>query len=313
MNERGREPGVPLEQFITALTSQLDRAQNAMAIKARLGYPLTFAVKDLTLDLKAHLEMVEGAVRMRPAGPGDTEASTIHLSLTTITRPMMEENTIQLSNEPDEPSLDEALADWSPEERRRLEYAGVQTVGQLKEIQKRSNGQLLEKVANLPATRLRAALQRAARPLVREVVPERARSAVPGGAPSGPTRLRIRGVNLASDDGATQVLLGGHPARVIESSPRELLVEPLAGSLGGMLEVETEPGLSFQMQLLALDEPPHNGYGPHGNGSPGNGSGGYGPNGGGQNGQGGYGATGGQGGYGAGGYRDEVPVIETGP
>ena len=45
----GRDPGLPIENFIQALTSQLDRAQAALALKARAGLPLTFAVKDLTL------------------------------------------------------------------------------------------------------------------------------------------------------------------------------------------------------------------------------------------------------------------------
>jgi len=50
--------GVPIEQFIQALTTQLDRAQNAMALKAEnLDLPLTFAVKDLSLDLRTHVEV----------------------------------------------------------------------------------------------------------------------------------------------------------------------------------------------------------------------------------------------------------------
>jgi hypothetical protein len=252
VNERAaRDPGIPLEQFITALTSQLDRAQSAMAIKARLGYPLTFAVKDLTLDLRAHLEMTGGAVQIRPAGPGDAEASTIHLSLTTITRPMIEENTLHVAAaDPDEPTMEEALEGWSPEERRRLEWAGVQTVSQLADLQ-RANPTMVEKVASIPAMRLRSALERAARPLVREVIPE-PQPRVGGVSPA--TRLRIRGLNLVRD-GAVQVSLGGEAVRVIEASPRELLVEPASG-LAGTLEVSTTQGLSTTMQLLALDPAP---------------------------------------------------------
>src|ERR1700757_4075200 len=85
------DTGLPVEQFIQALTSQLDRAQDAMALKAHVR-PLTFAVKDLTLDLRAHFGMSGSVVHITPAGPGDSSASTLHLSLTSITRPMMEEN-----------------------------------------------------------------------------------------------------------------------------------------------------------------------------------------------------------------------------
>src|SRR5262245_32628540 len=104
MNGRELSAAVPIEHFIQALTSQLDRAQTAIALKARAGLPLTFAVKDLRLDLRAHIEMDGSVVTIRPAGPGDSDASTLHFDLTTITRPMMEENTLSLAADNDEPA-----------------------------------------------------------------------------------------------------------------------------------------------------------------------------------------------------------------
>ena len=48
---------LPLEHFIQAVQSQLDNAQTAMAMKAQnLNLPLTFAIKDITLDLRAQVE-----------------------------------------------------------------------------------------------------------------------------------------------------------------------------------------------------------------------------------------------------------------
>ena len=45
-----------LEDFIQAVQSQLDNAQAAMALKARnANLPLTFAIKDINLDLRAHV------------------------------------------------------------------------------------------------------------------------------------------------------------------------------------------------------------------------------------------------------------------
>src|SRR5436190_1029531 len=50
---------LPLEHFIQAVQRQLDNAQTAMAVKARnLNLPLTFAIKDITLDLRAQVEFV---------------------------------------------------------------------------------------------------------------------------------------------------------------------------------------------------------------------------------------------------------------
>lgn len=245
MSEHLQEPGLPLEQFITALTSQLDRAQNAMAIKARLGYPLTFAVKELTLDLRTHVEMVGSVVQIRPAGPGEGEASTIHLALTTITRPMMEENTMQLAAQPGEPTLQEALGDrLTDEEKRRLEWAGVQTVSQLVELERHADPEVVSKIANVPAMRLRAALEHASRPVVREVEPAGERG------PDAARLLRIRGRNLVRD-GDPRVFLGGRPARVVSATAQELLVEAPADAAAGTLRVETHPGLAFSLELDA--------------------------------------------------------------
>ena len=62
------------------MQSQLDKAQTAMTLKAHnLNMPLTFAIKDITLDLRAHVEFARSEVRIRPAGANDAEASVFHL------------------------------------------------------------------------------------------------------------------------------------------------------------------------------------------------------------------------------------------
>jgi hypothetical protein len=45
-----------MEDFVQSLTAQLDRAQDALALQARTGRPLTFALKDLSLDLRVFCE-----------------------------------------------------------------------------------------------------------------------------------------------------------------------------------------------------------------------------------------------------------------
>ena len=248
-----RDGGLPIEQFIQALTSQLDRAQDAMALKARTGRPLTFAVKDMTLELRTHIEMVGSVVRITPAGPGDTETSVLHLSLTTITRPMIEENTVQLMSQADEPSLKEALgSDLSDEEQRRLEWAGVHTVAQLRELQQRSGEDAIERVAQVPATRLRLALERASRPFLNEVTTEPSHGQVETGATP---LLRIRGRNLLQKDQTPQVHIGGERVRVLEANERELVVAPLAHQMSGTLMVETAPGKRGQTEF-DLQPPP---------------------------------------------------------
>jgi hypothetical protein len=238
MNGREVVGPVPIEHFIQALTSQLDRAQTAMALKAQAGMPLTFAVKDLSLDLRAHVDVEGAVVRIRPAGPGDTEASTLHLALTTITRPMIEENTVQLSADPDEPDLREAAGDeLSSEDLRRLEWAGVQTVRQLVQLQQHAGESAIERIASVPAMRLRAALTRATQPMVREIVPGPSHAA----EPDGPPVFHLRGRNLLRDTPPT-VRLGNEALRVLRATPHELVVAPTATQLGGEIEIETAPG-----------------------------------------------------------------------
>jgi hypothetical protein len=241
-----RTEGLPIDEFINALSSQLDRVQSAMALKARAGLPLTFAVKDISLDLRAHIDMVGSVVRIRPADAREGEASILRIALTTITRPMIEENTMQLSADVEEESIEDALGEEiSEEERRRLEWAGIHTVRQLRELQDRSGERSLERVAQIPALRLRRALEQAARPRVSLVQPER--------ADDGTTLLRIRGRNLLGE-GAPQVRLADTNLPVLQANPRELLVSPLGLDLRGTLEVETAAGEIVATMLGAEEE-----------------------------------------------------------
>jgi hypothetical protein len=249
---RPADDGLPLEQFIQALTSQLDRAQETMALKARAGLPLTFAVKDLALDLRTHVEMQDSVVRIRPAGAGDGDASTLRLTLTTITRPMIEENTRVIDETPDEPSLKEVLGDdITDDDARRLEWAGIRTVRQLREVGGRSGVGAIERVAMLPVDRLRAALSRASAPRLGRVVPDRV--AMP--SDPEPPRLRIGGSNLVQDR-VPRVRIGGRPVPVLDASSEEIVVQPAVDQLSGLLEVETAPGEVLSMQLDFAPEPP---------------------------------------------------------
>lgn len=248
---------LPIEQFIQALTSQLDRAQDALRLKA-VNRPLTFAVKDLTLDLRSHLEIAGSVVRIRPAGPNESEASTIHLSLTTITKPMIEENTVQLAAEPDEPSLKEVLGDeLSEDEQRRLEWAGIHNVSQLRKLQQQSSEETLQKYTQLPVNRLRAALMRAAQPRVTRIMPEPFSPGVAGknGGTTGGSLLRIRGNNLMRG-GPPEVRIRGEKVPILQANERELLVAPLAHQMSGTVEIEIEPGLVAKSEFDFDVEPP---------------------------------------------------------
>lgn len=166
-----QQEGVPFDVFIQSLTEQLDKAQAAMALKARVAkLPLTFAVKDVSLDLRAFVQVVDDDVFVRPSSPGDTEASTIKLTLTTITRSMVEENAVDFKAESPQFTLREALkGQLSEDDQRRLERIGVRTVEQLSELRQTAGTDVVARLARMPVNRLQQALLAAAAPRVTRV------------------------------------------------------------------------------------------------------------------------------------------------
>jgi hypothetical protein len=232
----GPESAVPIEDFVQALQAQLDRAQRAMHIKAKnLNLPLTFAVKDVAIDLRTHVEVVKNQVRVRPAGPGDHDASLLHLALTTVTRPMIEENAFPM--DATEERIEE-VKDIPEEDRRKLEWAGLQTVRQLKQMHEESGTASIGRMADLPVDRLRKALQKMSQPMVSRVEAET-------GENPAQKLLRIRGENLMRRQ-VPKVDIEGEPVSVLQATERELLLAPKGHQFSGVLTVETEPSYLTQ-------------------------------------------------------------------
>jgi hypothetical protein len=232
----GSDTGLPIEDFVQALQAQLDRAQRAMHIKAKnLNLPLTFAVKDIAIDLRTHVEVVRNQVRVRPAGPTDHDASLLHLTLTTVTRPMIEENAFPL--DATEERIDE-VKDIPEEDRRKLEWAGLQTVRQLKQLHDQEGAATIGRMADLPVDRLRKALQKMVQPMVSRVDAEE-------GENPAQKLLRIRGQNLMRQQ-VPKVAIEGEPVSVLQANDREVLLAPKAHQLGGVLTLETEPNCLVQ-------------------------------------------------------------------
>jgi len=229
----GRSPArpVPVDEFVQAIGAQLDRAQDALALKVSGGNrPLTWALKDLDIELRVFVEFDDrGRMMLRTAGPNETEASSLHFTFTTITRPMVEENSYQYERESDPRSLDDikGSGDMDSETQRKLDLLGVRTVGQLKQL----DPMAVQAVIGIPATKLQAALAASSRPTVtgQEVVPRS----------DGTRLLRIRGANLYSGV-IPEVRLAGHPVEVIEAHPHMVLVRPLAVHDEGQIEVFTD-------------------------------------------------------------------------
>jgi hypothetical protein len=240
---------IPVDDFLAAIGEQLDRAQDALAIKARTGRPLTWALKEFKIALQVFVEIdSQGQVLWRSAGPNETGASTVNLDFTTITRPMIEENTYSALDEADGRSIDQiGGADLSDEERVRLRRLGVRNVGQLKRLAPRERLDSVGDAVNIPVGKLEAMLRASSRPTVQshEVVKK-----------GEETLLRIQGANL-TDGINTEVRLAGEPVEIVDAKPNVLLVRPMEHHTSGQIEVMTagERATSF------FRMPGGNGYG----------------------------------------------------
>jgi len=240
-----RDSGVPFDLFIQALTEQLDKAQAAMAIKARIGkMPLTFAVKEVSLDLRAFVQLVEDDVYLRPAGPGESEASTIKFALTTITKPMIEENAVDFRAEEAGFNLKEALGDRLSEgDQRRLERIGVRTVSQLNELRESAGADVIARLSRMPVNRLQQALLNAAAPRVTTIERARADDADPG-----QRRVHVSAPGLRAGR-LPRVWAAGAAVPVLEAGEGRIVLAPLASQLGCEAELDFGSGEVARLEL----------------------------------------------------------------
>jgi hypothetical protein len=180
--------GFLVEDFIQAITTQLDRVQDTLRLKA-LNRPLTYALKDFSLDLNVFVGMdEEGNIRFRSTSPNETGASTVRLEFTTITRPMIEENTVSLTMTKS-PTLSELKL--APDEQQRLERLGVRNAAQLHQLRSTAGTGTIVRLARIPAERLRQALQ-LARPRIGRVEPVRPSRRKTPPKPERPPERKVR-------------------------------------------------------------------------------------------------------------------------
>jgi hypothetical protein len=169
------DSGFLVEEFIQSITTQLDRVQDMLRLKA-LTRPLTYALKDFALDLNVFVDMdSDGNVRFRTSGPNESGASVVRLGFTTITKPMIEENTVSLALTKS-PTLDEMGLER--DERRRLEQLGIRNAAQLQQLRQSTGTTTIARYTGVSVDRLRQAML-LGQPFIREVKPESEPSPAP--------------------------------------------------------------------------------------------------------------------------------------
>jgi hypothetical protein len=263
-----------VEDFINSITVQLDKVQDALRLKA-VNRPLTYALKDFSLDLHVFVDLDgNGNVRFRNSAPNETGASTVRLGFTTITKPMIEENTVSLAMTRS-PSLDQL--GLKPEERSRLEKLGVHNAAQLNNLYHSTSGNAVSRLAEMPIDRLRAALQ-LGRPQVASVAPAKSPDPdtiftpapdtsyqpPPQPRPVQPviriapdtSHLHLQGSNLIGINGPARVRLENQPLEIAHAEDNRLAVRLPDPPRPGGLQVELPDGetLEYVLEVAAPEQ-----------------------------------------------------------
>jgi hypothetical protein len=121
-----------LEDFIDSLVYELDKARETLSIKG-LSSPLTYAVKDVSMELHVFPEYNGKDVRFVTAGSGESGSSKISLSLGSITDRQIRE-TAKKPIEADDIALDE-IEDIDPETKLQLNRMGIRSAKEVEKIQ----------------------------------------------------------------------------------------------------------------------------------------------------------------------------------
>jgi hypothetical protein len=284
-----REASFLVEEFINAITTQLDRVQDALRFKA-VNRPLTYALKDIALDLQVFVDVdQQGNVRFRSSGPNETGASTIRLGFTTITRPMIEENTVSLAMTRS-PNLDELGLDET--ERRRLEQFGVRNAAQLQNLGKQTGTASVSRLTGIPLDRLRSMLS-LGKPRIDTVEPHEPKQPEPKptpwqppkadtrppvtkwpkgrpavGPPSAPPKIKLpvgthhvglKGDNLLGNGAIPEVKLNDRPLSVTDADDDLVIVRIPDEAQAGALEIKMPDGEQIYYELSFDDDKPDDG------------------------------------------------------
>ena len=120
-----------LEDFVDSLVVELDKTRETLAVKA-INKPLSYSVKEVSLDVNAFPTYADGSVRFVTAQPGEEGSSRLSIQLNSITDQQVRASTKARGDAPvaDRLEVDEPT-------RTKLRRIGVNSLEDLKELQSR--------------------------------------------------------------------------------------------------------------------------------------------------------------------------------
>jgi hypothetical protein len=179
-----------LEDFVDSLVIDLDKTRETLAVKA-INKPLTYTVKEMSLDLNIFPTYDGDTVRFTTAQPGQQGASKVSIQLGSIT----DQQVRATSKVPEASgvSLDDINIDKST--KKELRKIGVRSVDDLKRVEKKNVD--LKRVADTDidyrslANQIQKAQRATTPPMVRSVSLSQDDEGIP--------TLLVRGKHLAVD------------------------------------------------------------------------------------------------------------------
>jgi hypothetical protein len=179
-----------LEDFVDSLVVDLDKTRETLAVKA-INKPLTYTVKDLSLDLNIFPTYDGDRVTFVTAQPGEQGASKVSIQLGSITDQQVRATT--KVPEKSSVSLDQIGVDTAT--KKELQKLGVQSVSDLQRVQRKNVDLKTVAAADIDYTGLANRIRKAERnlrpPTVRAVSLSR--------EAGEPLSLLVRGHHLAVD------------------------------------------------------------------------------------------------------------------
>lgn len=258
-----------LEAFLDSFILELDKARDTLAVKG-MNQPLTYTVRDVSLDLHIFPEYDGRRIKFTTAMPGDEGASKVSIQLGSITDRQIRQTTKEPVKD-DDISLDD-VEDIDEEEKDALRSIGVTSFKDLEKLEQRNVKldkipKVREKMKNFSSLADRLKQVRSGRtsrsmseiPEVPVVpAPERGQPTVKHVALNRDDEgtgliLQLEGDHLAlANDFQPQARLNRKDLELLLASPQQLQfrLEPSQLSeASNTLEVALDPSMIFKLNL----------------------------------------------------------------
>lgn len=130
----GQNASWHLEDFVDSLVVELDKTRETLAVKA-INKPLSYTVKDLSLDLNIFPSYDGDKVKFLTAQPGQSGASKVTIQLGSIT-----DQQVRATSKPPPAKTDINIDDIPVDDatRKQLRKIGVSSVGDLQQIEQKN-------------------------------------------------------------------------------------------------------------------------------------------------------------------------------